>query len=192
MWNVFEPSKKKLYKLKQFINHPITYLVKKGDTMEEREFAKYAFLIVAVVAVVGLLTMGDGITGFASKKSIKINPAAYKMKTPAKSGSSGSGVPVPTYQQPAAAPAPTRRAAGGCSETDGGNVSAVNGTITYFNATSGQTETRGDSLCYGTTLWEFYCTDGRLNVSANTCQPGTCRVDWSQTIGGTPLGSCDV
>ena len=44
--------------------------------MEERRFAKYAFLIILVVAVVGLLFSGagDSITGFAAKKSAKAAP----------------------------------------------------------------------------------------------------------------------
>src|SRR3989344_5982379 len=45
--------------------------------MEERDFAKYAFLIVVVVAVVGLLVGGSvDITGFAAKKTPRLQEGA--------------------------------------------------------------------------------------------------------------------
>ncbi len=43
---------------------------KKVMIMEERDFAKYAFLIVAVVAVVGLLVSDAGVTGFFGRRFI--------------------------------------------------------------------------------------------------------------------------
>ena len=49
--------------------------------MEEREFAKYAFLIVAVVAVVGLLTSGSGLTGFMAKSTPVVSCAQAKAMT---------------------------------------------------------------------------------------------------------------
>ncbi len=55
----------------------LSLLLKKGDCMNDRDFGKYAFLIVAVVAVVGLLsTGGQDMTGFATKVAKETQTAA--------------------------------------------------------------------------------------------------------------------
>ncbi len=141
--------------------------------MEEREFAKYAFLIVAVVAVVGLLTMGDGITGFAAKKSVKkpLIPNYAKPATAAPADDAG-------YPPEAKAKA-TAQVRGGqrdsCRDNEQGRSNTTGGNLSFFNATDGSTRIFSD-YCWQPRgsgyLTEYFCVGSSVRSSEDQCSGG--------------------
>ncbi len=148
--------------------------------MEQGRFARYLFLVVLVVAVVGLLNSGFlEVTGFAAKKTplkkaVTAVPALGRQTAPA----------------PAAAPQPEGAKCGSgvscvaglecfkkicqrvtCEDTDAANDPAVQGTASVTASISGPQFSRSD-VCDGALLKQVDCPNAKYGRSA-ACPEGT-------------------
>ncbi len=149
--------------------------------MDERDFAKYAFLIIAVVAVVGLLTTGSvDVTGFAARGVVAGAGTQDHNCRPAGDNRGRCNAGLFCDGQGALARCRQIR----CSDTDSGQNFNVPGTVTGLRTANAATATSASDSCrpYSAILTEFYCAPNRVYsfVTHNcardgkTCQNGAC------------------